>query len=100
MAFITRKFAEAVKFVVWESIMNTTIESADSTKGLSQRPWAALGVLAVAALAVAAAMVHIQTRPVEPHLVVLPDVAPSSAETVTPSSSLDAVKNGKSVAPR
>jgi len=80
--------------------MNTTIESADSPGGVRKRPWAALGVLGVAALAVAAAMVHVQTRPVEPHLVVLPDAATTIPETVAPASSSDTVKIGKSVAPR
>jgi hypothetical protein len=80
--------------------MNTTIESANSSGGLRKRPWAALGVLGVAALAVAAAMVHVKTRPVEPHLVVLPDAQSTISETAAPASSSDTVKNGKSVAPR
>jgi hypothetical protein len=80
--------------------MNTTIQSADSSGGLRKRPWAALGVLGVVVLAVAAAMVHVQTRPVEPHLVVLPDAEPSIPEAATPASSSNTVKNGKSVAPR
>lgn len=66
--------------------MNTTVESADSSRSLRKLPWAALGVLGVAALAVGAAVVHIQTRPVEPHLVVLPDSEPASPETASPSS--------------
>jgi hypothetical protein len=78
--------------------MNTTIESADPSAGNRKRPWAALGVLGVAALAVAAAMVHVQTRPVEPQLVVLPDAAATIPKTAASSS--DAVKIGKSVAPR
>lgn len=81
--------------------MNTTIESADSSAGLpKRRPWAALGVLGVAALAVAAAMIHVQTRPVEPHLVVLPDAQATIPGSDDPASPSDTVKIGKSLAPR
>ena len=80
--------------------MNTTIQSAEPSAGERKRPWAALGVLGVAVLAVVAAMVHVQTRPVEPHLVVLPDAGATIPETAAPASPSDTVKIGKSVAPR
>lgn len=80
--------------------MSTTIQSAEPPAGERKRPWAALGVLAVAALAVAAAMVHVQTRPVEPHLVVLPDAQATIPEADAPASPSDTVKIGKSVTPR
>lgn len=80
--------------------MNTTIHSAGFSAGERKRPWAALGVLGVAVLAVVAALVHVKTRPVEPHLVVLPDAQSTISETAAPASSSDTVKNGKSVAPR
>lgn len=85
--------------------MNTTIETAEPSPSDRKRPWAALVVLAVAALAVAAAMVHVQTRPVEPHLVVLPDSEPAPPETANPAAqttapNTDTVKIGKPVAPR
>lgn len=80
--------------------MNTTIHSAGFSAGERRRPWAAVGVLGVAVLAVVAAMVHVQTRPVEPHLVVLPDAAATMPETAAPASSSDTVKIGKSEASR
>lgn len=85
--------------------MNTTVESADPSRSLRKRPWAALGVLAVAALAVAAAMVHVQTRPMEPHLVVLPDPEPTGTQEVKPAvqtseSATDTVNIGNPAAPR
>lgn len=85
--------------------MNTTIQSAGSSGGLRKRPWAALGVLGVVVLAVAAAMVHVQTRPVEPHLVVLPDPEPTGTQEVKPAartseSATDPVKIGNPAAQR
>lgn len=80
--------------------MNTTIHSAQLSAGERKRPWAALGVLGVAVLAVVAAMVHVQTRPVEPHLVVLPDAQSTIPETAAPEASSDTVKISKPVAPR
>lgn len=80
--------------------MNTTIHSAGFSAGERKRPWAALGVLGVAVLAVVAALVHVQTRPVEPHLVVLPDAAATVPETAPRAQPSDTVKIGKSVMPR
>ena len=85
--------------------MSTTVESAEPSARDRKRPWAALGVLGVAALAIAAARIHVQTRPVEPHLVVLPDSEPAPSEAANPvaqnaAPTTDSVKIGKPVAPR
>lgn len=77
--------------------MTTTIKPAKPATGAAKRPWAALSVLGVAVLAVAAAMVHVQSPPVEPHLVVLPDEEPTASEAQTrPPPAPATVKNGKS----
>lgn len=77
--------------------MTMTRKPAKLLAGGSARPWAALAVLGVAVLAVAAAMIHVQSPPVEPHMLALPEEdwtasTPSIPQAPGPAS----VKNGKS----
>ncbi|MFT6589341.1 MAG: outer membrane lipoprotein SlyB [Rhodoferax sp.] len=64
-------------------IMNDSVKS---TKPSANKPlWAAVAVLTVAVLAMGAALIRIQSKPVDPHLAVLNTVAPK-ATSDTPAS--------------
>lgn len=63
--------------------MSATFEIPKSTSTASKPLWAAVGVLGVAVLAMGATLIHIQNRPEEPRLAVLPATAPAPTETVS-----------------
>lgn len=68
--------------------MSTTLEPLKPASPAGKPVWAAVGVFAVAVLAMGAALVHIQTQPEEPQAAVLSIMAPAA----TPSAASTAEK--------
>ena len=62
--------------------MSVMIESPKSALTVNTSLWAAVSVLGVTLLAMGATLVHIQIRPAEPRLAVLPAAASAALENV------------------
>ncbi|WP_114969655.1 glycine zipper 2TM domain-containing protein [Rhodoferax ferrireducens] len=64
--------------------MSATLKNPSPSSTASKPLWAAVGVLAVAVLAMGATLIHIQTQPEEPSLAVLSPTPSAPFEAVTP----------------